>query len=109
LFYFYRQYYTYVTDKRCKRLGSQAWVFVCITLSELILNIKFGLDLFSHTQLSMMVLWVSLTLLTSVVGMIVSMKIYKRRYPAKPEDNPAVPAANVLDSPSRNTRSSKGE
>lgn len=45
-----RQYYTYITDKQCKRLGSQAWVFVCITLSELILNIKFGLDLFSHTQ-----------------------------------------------------------
>ena len=46
-----RQYYSYITDKQCKRLGSQAWVFVCITLSELVLNIKFGLeDLFSKTQ-----------------------------------------------------------
>ncbi len=50
--FFSRQYYHYVTDRRCKRLGSFAWVFVCVALSELILNIKFGLDLFSHTQVS---------------------------------------------------------
>ena len=101
-----RQYYTYITDKRCKRLGSQAWVFVCITLSELILNIKFGLDLFSHTQMSKMILWLTLTLFISSLGMFISMKIYKWRYSAKGDrNNEKFSNASEPDSPSRNTRS----
>ena len=52
LHHLFRQYYSYITDKQCKRLGSQAWVFIAIALSELIMNIKFGLDLFSQTQIS---------------------------------------------------------
>ena len=103
---FHRQYYTYITDKRCKRLGSQAWVFVCITLSELILNIKFGLDLFSHTQMSKMILWLTLTLFISSLGMFISMKIYKWRYSAKGDrNNEKFSNASEPDSPSRNTRS----
>ncbi len=77
-----RQYYTYITDKRCKRLGSQAWVFICIAFSELILNIKFGKDLlFSQTQMSMMVMWVIVNLCIAFLGMIASMKYYRYRYP----------------------------
>jgi len=75
-----RQYYSYVTDKNCKRFGSQLWVFIFLILSELILNIKFGLELFSQTQISKMVLWLLLNLMISILGMIVSMKIYKWRY-----------------------------
>ncbi len=67
-----RQYYTYVVDKQCKRLGSQAWVFVCIALSELILNIKFGLDLFSQTQISKMVIWVVVNVVISCAGVFIS-------------------------------------
>ena len=26
-FLFYRQYYSYVTDVQCKRVGTQCWVF----------------------------------------------------------------------------------
>jgi len=75
-----RQYYSYITDKQCKRLGSQAWVFLCITLSELVLNIKFGLeDLFSKTQMSMMILWIITCVAISCVGVFVSMAIYRRR------------------------------
>ena len=77
---FYRQYYSYVTDKQCKRLGSQAWVFACITLSELILNIKFGLDLFSRTQISKMLLWIILNIIISFLGVLVSVLIVKWRY-----------------------------
>ena len=51
---------------------SQAWVFVCCALSELILNIKFGLDLFSHTQIYKMVIWVVLNILISFFGVLVS-------------------------------------
>lgn len=77
-----RQYYTYITDKRCKRLGSQAWVFICIAFSELILNIKFGKDiLFSQTQLPMIVLWVIFNLVIAFLGMLASIWYYRQRYP----------------------------
>ena len=45
-----RQYYSFVTDPRCKRLGTQCWVYICIGCSELVLNLKFGREeLFSRT------------------------------------------------------------
>ena len=35
---------------RCKRLGTQCWVYICIGCSELVLNLKFGREeLFSRT------------------------------------------------------------
>ena len=58
-----RQFYTYITDTQCKRLGTQCWVFIMITASELILSIKFGRELFSHTQLGMVVVWLVLLVL----------------------------------------------
>ena len=76
-----RQYYTFITDKRCKRLGSQAWVFICIAFSELILNLKFGKDLFSHTQMSKMIMWVVVNLFIAFLGMLASMTYYRYRYP----------------------------
>jgi uncharacterized membrane protein len=79
---FFRQYYTYITDKRCKRLGSQAWVFICIVISELILNLKFGKELFSQTQMSMMVMWVIVILVISSLGIFASMAYYRHRYPS---------------------------
>merc|ERR1711915_1161432 len=81
-----RQYYTYVTDPRCKRLGTQCWVFFMITFSELILSVKFGLDLFSHTQLSKMCLWFTGIVLMSCGCVALSHAIYKWRH-AQSEDN----------------------
>merc|ERR1719232_1323537 len=80
-----RQYYTYVTDPRCKRLGTQCWVFFMITFSELILSLKFGLDLFSHTQLSKMCLWFGGIVFMSCGCVVLSHAIYKWRH-AKSED-----------------------
>lgn len=80
-----RQYYTYVTDKRCKRLGSQVWVFIFISLSELVLNIKFGLDLFSQTQMSKILLWLLLNVLIAVAGTYASMRYYNYRFPPPPQ------------------------
>jgi len=71
-----RQYYTYITDSRCTRLGTQCWVFFMITFSELILSIKFGLDLFSHTQLSMMGLWLVCIVGVSCLGVWTSHALY---------------------------------
>jgi len=75
-----RQYYSYITDPCCKRVGTQLWVFLLIAFSELILVIKFGLEFFSHTQISKMVLWFCLNILVSIVGGFVSMEIYKYRH-----------------------------
>ena len=82
-----RQYYIYITDKRCKRLGSQAWVFICVAFSELILNLKFGKDLFSQTQMSKMLVWLVVNLIIAFLGMIASMRYYKSRYPSDIIDN----------------------
>ena len=84
-----RQYYTYVTDPRCKRLGTQAWVFFMITFSELILSVKFGLDLFSHTQLSKMCLWFGGIVFMSCGCVLLSHAIYKWRHSQTEDmDNP---------------------
>ncbi|RXN26499.1 nuclear pore complex protein Nup153-like isoform X2 [Labeo rohita] len=45
-----RQYYAYLTDTQCKRVGTQCWVFGAIAFLEALACIKFGQDLFSKTQ-----------------------------------------------------------
>jgi phosphatidylserine synthase 1 len=87
-----RQYYTYVTDPKCKRVGTQCWVFIMVSFSELILVLKFGLELFSQTQISKMVIWILLNILVSCVGVFVSMRIYKWRH--KKTENPEEIAAS---------------
>ncbi|KAI7686379.1 hypothetical protein SSS_09905 [Sarcoptes scabiei] len=52
-----RQYYTYVTDTRCPRLGTQCWVFVAIAITETLICIKFGSNIFAQTQLRKIFLW----------------------------------------------------
>ena len=42
--------------------------------------IKFGLELFSQTQISKMVIWVLLNIIVSVSGVFISMKIYKWKH-----------------------------
>jgi len=75
-----RQYYTYITDPRCKRIGTQCWVFLMVGFSELILVLKFGRELFSQTQLSKVLLWFGLNIFVSCAGVFVSMEIYKYRF-----------------------------
>lgn len=75
-----RQYYSYITDPQCKRVGTQCWVFIMIGFSELILVLKFGVDLFSQTQISKLCLWFCLNILVSCLGVFVSMEIFKWRY-----------------------------
>uniref|UniRef100_A0A667WNX5 Phosphatidylserine synthase n=1 Tax=Myripristis murdjan TaxID=586833 RepID=A0A667WNX5_9TELE len=52
-----RQYYAYLTDTRCKRVGTQCWVFGAIAFLEALVCIKFGQDLFSKTQIRYVLLW----------------------------------------------------
>ncbi|CAL1541969.1 unnamed protein product [Lymnaea stagnalis] len=52
-----RQYYVYVTDTRCKRVGTQLWVFCAIMLTESIICIKFGLKMFRQTVATYIITW----------------------------------------------------
>lgn len=78
-----RQFYTYITDTQCKRLGTQCWVFIMITASELILSIKFGRELFSHTQLGMLVVWLVLLVVVSCLGLLASTQLWRWRRQAR--------------------------
>ena len=53
-----RQVYCYITDTRCKRVGTQCWVFIAITMTEAFICVKFGLKLFKQTQARNIVLWI---------------------------------------------------
>jgi len=75
-----RQYFSYITDPQCKRVGTQLWVFTMILFSELILVVKFGLELFSHTQISKLFVWFCLNILVTCLGVFVSVQIYKYRH-----------------------------
>ncbi|XP_054732607.1 phosphatidylserine synthase isoform X2 [Anastrepha obliqua] len=61
-----RQYYTYVTDTRCKRVGTQCWVYGAIMVSEAILCLKNGKELFERTQAINIVMWLITQVVVSV-------------------------------------------
>lgn len=68
-----RQYYAYLTDTQCKRVGTQCWVFGAIAFLEALACVKFGLDLFSKTQIRHVVLWLlclALITLLCLYGMV---------------------------------------
>ncbi|XP_048590474.1 phosphatidylserine synthase 1 isoform X2 [Nematostella vectensis] len=52
-----RQYYSYVTDTRSKRVGTQCWVLIAITLMECLICIKYGLALFKKTEMTLIAMW----------------------------------------------------
>ena len=83
-----RQFYTYITDTQCKRLGTQCWVFIMITASELILSIKFGRELFSHTQLGMVVVWLVLLVAVSCLGLLASSRLWRWRRQGRASSSP---------------------
>lgn len=60
-----RQYYTYISDPECKRVGTQCWVYGAIMMTEALLCIKNGKELFGHTQAMNIVLWLLLIFLLS--------------------------------------------
>jgi phosphatidylserine synthase 1 len=66
-----RQYYCYVTDTRCKRVGTQCWVFGAVMMTESLVCIKFGLSLFAQTQIKNIILWLLIQFGMSVVCVLV--------------------------------------
>lgn len=61
------QYYSYVTDTRCKRVGTQCWVYGAIMCAEALVCIKFGKDIFARTILLNILAWLLIQFVLSVV------------------------------------------
>ncbi|XP_017494696.1 PREDICTED: phosphatidylserine synthase 1-like [Rhagoletis zephyria] len=62
-----RQYYTYITDVRCKRVGTQCWLFLAVMLLETLVSIKFGLRIFAQTQLWNILCWLFIQFVLSIL------------------------------------------
>ena len=60
-----RQWYVYVTDVQCRRVGMQCWMFCAITLTEAICCCKFGLELFKQTSVAYIILWLCIQIIGS--------------------------------------------
>lgn len=67
IWFLHSQYYTYITDTRCKRVGTQCWVYGAIMVSEAILCIKNGKELFERTQAINIIVWLLIQAFVSVV------------------------------------------
>lgn len=57
----------YMTDTRCKRVGTQCWVYGAIMVSEAILCIKNGKELFERTQAINIVVWLLIQMFVSIL------------------------------------------
>ena len=62
-----RQYYVYVTDNTCQRLGTQAWVYLGVMVTELLISIRFGASILPRPALMFMLGWLGLTGLFSII------------------------------------------
>lgn len=62
-----RQYYVYVTDNTCQRLGTQAWVYFGVMVTELLISVRFGASILPRPALMFMLGWLGLTALFSVI------------------------------------------
>lgn len=72
-----RQYYIYITDTRSKRVGTQCWVYGAIMVSEAILCIKNGKELFGRTQVLNIALWLLIQALLSVAFVYACVRWHK--------------------------------
>ncbi|KAL7306409.1 hypothetical protein TKK_0001827 [Trichogramma kaykai] len=62
-----RQYYLYVTEPTCSRVGMQCWVYGAIMVTEALLCIRHGAELFERTQALNILLWLLCQSLVSVL------------------------------------------
>lgn len=72
-----RQYYTYVTDPNCKRVGTQCWVYGAIMVTESMLCIKNGKELFGQAQVCNVIVWLVIQILVSI-GCVYGVVLYHR-------------------------------
>ncbi|XP_071487177.1 phosphatidylserine synthase 1-like [Diadema antillarum] len=87
-----RQYYTYITDPHCKRVGTQTWVFLAITLIELMACIKHGQEMFQQTIFINIFLWLAAQLIFVLICFYAFWWYYQKHKPMLPQERP-VPLA----------------
>lgn len=77
-----RQYYCYVTDKRCGRIGTQCWVYICIAVTEALVCFKFGRELFKQTVVVNVLGWLAIQMVVSLLCVYVcvfwSQRVHQR-------------------------------
>lgn len=56
-----------MTDPRCKRVGTQCWVYGLCMCIESLICIKFGADIFQHTQIRNIIVWILIQAAGSVM------------------------------------------
>lgn len=62
-----RQYYLYIIDPNVKRVGSQLWLFLATVLTEALVCIKLGSEIFEKTLLWNIIYWLIWLLFSSFV------------------------------------------
>ncbi|XP_047145057.1 phosphatidylserine synthase isoform X1 [Hydra vulgaris] len=62
-----RQFYIYITDTRCKRVGTQCWMFICITFLEFTLSVRHAQELFSQTEFISIACWLGFMIAVCLV------------------------------------------
>lgn len=77
-----RQFYSYVTDTTCKRVGTQCWVYGAIMVTESLICIKHGQELFQQTYPVNIVIWLAVQFLISWI-FVVGYAMYHKYYPQK--------------------------
>ena len=65
-----RQYYVYVTDRTCTRLGTQAWVYFAIMVTELLFSVKFGMRILPRPAVVYVICWLILILIVSICAVM---------------------------------------
>ncbi|CAH0557565.1 unnamed protein product [Brassicogethes aeneus] len=74
-----RQYFSYVTDTSCKRVGTQCWVYVCIMVAEALICIKHGRELFERTQAINIILWLVIQFIISL-GCVMGCVLWNKHF-----------------------------
>jgi len=62
------EYYSYLTDYKCKRLGYHAQIFTTILITELLVLLKFNDDTLNHISLISIGQWICISFLATLIN-----------------------------------------
>lgn len=74
-----RQYFVYVTDRTCTRLGTQAWMCFAIMVSELLFSIKFGMRILPKPAFLYLFCWLAMIMLVSICVVMILIWTSRKR------------------------------
>lgn len=96
-----RQYYSYVTDTTCKRVGTQCWVYGCIMVTEALICIRHGQKLFQQTHVVNIVVWLAIMFILSV-GCVIGCVMWHKYFDAPEISNNPSPVKEIKNSTQKN-------